>query len=338
MLRTLISLALALFASMTTAKDLSLDEIRTLLLDKEVVILGPSFGGYGQMANSLVDWYLVKGDETIGYKRVSAAYSHASANLRGKRGRVISVEEATFLLKPKKVGETDAFGKPIDASRVINPYIQVIVKAGDDDGLIGTTSYFGNMVGHSIQLASRMDALKSEIENHLARLIGKPLYKTGYTKLLDAALSLQDLLERNKRELARDYETKNLTPMKVVDAKFLEAENAVVIKVELPNGASRLLFGELDYYDSDSAYKPTVLERMQISAVDKIPSKFSAKELAAIKEGKIFRGMSEDALYCSWGYSDKTNDWGRGGKQHIYPGGQYVYVDGKVVRDWQSVK
>jgi hypothetical protein len=333
MLRILISLALALFASMTTAKDLSLDEIRQALLDKEVVILGATFYYHdlGPTANSLRDWKLVEGDETTGYKFFWDAY--ASANLRGKRGRVISIN-----LEPRKVGEIDAFGKPIDASRVINPYIQVIVRADDDARLMGTTGHFGYMIGRSIQLASRMDALKSEIEKHLARLIGKPLYKTGHTKLLDAGMSLQDLLEPNKRKLARDYETKNLTPMKVVDAKLLEAENAVVIKVELPNGASRLLFGELEYYDSASGPASTVLDRMQISAVEKIPSKFSPKELAAIKEGKIFRGMSEDALYCSWGYADKINDWGRGGAQHIYAGSQYVYVDGKVVRDWQSVE
>jgi hypothetical protein len=331
-------LALFLSAFVVHAKDLSLEETRATLVGQPVVVLGSAFGGYGSLSNLLVEWYLVKGDETAGFKRISVAGAYAPAEIVGKRGKVISVEESQTSLRPSKVGQTDAFGKPIDASRVTNPYLQVIVKMDDDGLLIGTTNFFGNMLGHSIQLASRMDAIRAEVDGNLARLIGKTLYKTGYTKLLESALSLQDLLDRNKRGLALDYETRNLTPLKVVDAKFLEAGNAVVIKVELPNGASRLLFGELDYYDMEVGYKQTTLERMQISAVEKIPSKFSPKEVVAIKEGNIFRGMSEDALYWSWGYSEKTNDWGRAGKQHIYAGKQYVYVDGKVVRDWQSVK
>lgn len=338
MLKTVMLLVVLLLLPAAEAKDLSLDEIRTTLLSHEVVILGDSFGGYGPMADSLVDWYLVKGDETNGFKKVSSAYSYASVTLRGKRGSVISVEEATTFLNPKKAGEKDVFGKSIDNARIMDPYVQVVVKFADEDALIGTTNYYGNMLGRSIQLASRADALKKEVEGNLARLVGRTLFKTGYTKLLDSALSLKDLLERNKRELSRDYETNNLTPLKVIDAKFLEAENAVVVKVELPNGQARLLFGELENYDTTYAYKPTLLERMEISAVEKIPAKFSSRELSAIKEGKVFRGMSEEALYWSWGYSEKTNDWGRGGKQHIYHGNQYVYVDGKTIRDWQSVK
>lgn len=338
MLRSLIFFCALLLLPVANAKDLSLDEIRTQLLLQEVVVLGNSFGGYGPMSESLVDWYFVKGDETNDFIRVSSAYSHVSASLRGKRGLVISVEEATTFLSAKKAGNKDAFGMLIDNSSVMNPYVQVVVKLAEDDALIGTTNYYGNMIGQSIQLVSRAGALKMEIEENLARLIGKKLYKTGYTKLLDSTLSLKELLERNKRELSRDYETKNLTPLNVVDTKFLEAENAVVVKVELPNGQIRLLFGYLNNYDRTYAYKPTLLERMNITAEENIPAKFSSRELSAIREGKVFRGMSEDALYWSWGYAEKTNDWGLGGKQHIYHGSQYVYVEGRAVRDWQSIR
>jgi hypothetical protein len=339
MLRTFLLLTAFLLAPLASAKDLSLDEIRGRLLNQEVVVLGRSFGT-GSLSGSLVAWYLVSGDESAGYKKINSnlAGSYAPETVRGKRGIVLSVEQAESHLSPKKVGEKDAFGNTIDGSRVMNPYINVVVKMPDGDLLIGTTTYFSIMMGKTLQLASRADLLKKEIEGVLAQLIGKKLYKAGYTKLLDSALSLNDLLNRNKRELSRDDETKNLTPLKVVDAKLLEAENAVVVKVELPDGQTRLLFGELDGYDTKYGYTPTQLQRMEISAEEKIPAKLSPKELAAIKESKIFRGMSEDALYWSWGYSEKSNDWGRGGKQHIYHGSQYVYVDGKTIRDWQSVK
>lgn len=239
-------------------------------------------------------------------------------------------------LRAKKSGGIDAFGKPIDDSRVMNPKIQVVVKTNDDGVLIGTTGTFGIMNEHYFRLSSRADELKKEMEGNLERLMGKSIYKVAYTKLLDSAISLDDLMDRNKRELATDYQTRNLTPLKIKDAKYLEAENAVVIRVELPSGEPRLLFGKLDRYYAESAYKPSLIERIGISAEEKIPPKLSPREISAIKDGKVFRGMSEDALWWSLGLPEKTNDWGKGGKQYIYPGGLYIYVDGKVVRDWQS--
>lgn len=265
------------------------------------------------------------------------AGAYVSANIRGKRGQAISVEEDNSPLISQKIGQTDVFGKPFDESSATNPYIKVVVKMDEDDLLVGTTGYFGGMLGRTIQLASHVDAMKKEVDENLSRLIGKTLYNTGYTNLLNPNLSLQDLLDPRKRRIYRDYRTKNLTPLKVVDVKFLEEENAVIIKVNLPKGESRILFSKLDNYNSEVRSKETILERMQLSAVEKIPSKFSPREVSAIKEGNIFRGMSEDALRWSWGYAEKINDWGRGGKQYVYSGGQYVYVSGKFVRDWQSV-
>ena len=340
MLRAILLLVTVLFAPFASPSGLSLEEIRGRLLNQEVVVLGNSISSGSQQG--LVDWYLVSGDEASGYKEKKEPFRvrlFAPETVRGKRGVVLSVEQADSSLSRKNVGEKDAFGKVISDSQVRNPYINVVVRVLDDDLLISTTSYYIVMVGMSLRIASRADSLKKEVENILTNSIGKKLYKAGYTKLYDSALSLKDLLDQKKRELSRDYETKSLTPLKVVDAKFLEAENAVVIKVELPDGQTRLLFGDLRSYDNEhgNRAKPS-LQRMRISAEEKIPSKFSPKELTAIKEGKIFRGMSEDALHWSWGYAEKVNDWGRGGKQHIFHERQFVYVDGQGVRDWQSIK
>jgi len=339
------------------AKDLSLEEIRAQLLNQEVVVLGHSFSGSVDryLLGSLVDWHLVRDDEVTGYERSDrlkaslrepetflekmdrlTADRRVPETFRGKRGLVISIELAS-----KKVGEKDAFGNQIDSSRVKNPYIQVVVKVLDGEVMIGTTGFYSSMIGRTIQLVSVADSLKKEIESDLSQLIGKKLYKAGYTKLLDSTLSLKELLDRDKRELHRDHDTKNLTPLKVIDTKFLEAEKAVVLKVELPNGQNRLLFGESDGYDTKYPYKRTLLQRIGISAEEKIPEKFSRNELAAIKRGEILRGMSLEALYWSWGYPEKTNDYGQGGKQlvyHINYGSQYIYVDGKMVRDWHFIQ
>jgi hypothetical protein len=50
--------------------------------------------------------------------------------------------------------------------------------------------------------------------------------------------------------------------------------------------------------------------RMQRSVT--IPEGTSSTELEAIKKGSIIRGMSVDALYLSWGFPIKKNDWGLG--------------------------
>lgn len=355
MLRTALLLITLLLASVAMAKDLSLEEIRAQLLNQEVVVLGTSFSGDRYLSGFLVDWYLVKGDAVTGFERIDRLRASSRApetfqekmdrltaewrvpeTFRGKRGFVVSIEFAS-----EKAGEKDAFGNQIDNSRVKNPYIKVVVKVPDGEVLIGTTHYYNSIIGRTLQLVSVADSLKKEIESHLAKLIGKTLYKAGYTKLLDSTLSSKELLDRDKRELYLDHDTKNLTPLKVIDTKFLEAERVVVLKVELPNGETRLLFGESDNYDITYPYKRTLLQRIGISAEEKIPEKFSRNELAAIKGGEILRGMSLEALYWSWGYPEKTNDYGRGGKQliyHINYGNQYIYVDGKMVRNWQFIQ
>ena len=61
------------------------------------------------------------------------------------------------------------------------------------------------------------------------------------------------------------------------------------------------------------------------------------RDIAAVKEGAILRGMSEKALSYSIGLASKENDWGGGGKQRIYGDRIYVYTkDGKVT-DWQKM-
>lgn len=329
-----------MLVSAAQGKEPSLEEIRGQLLKQEVVVLGRGFGdrGVGSLSGKLVEWFLVSGDKSTGYKGIQSSGSYAPETFRGKRGLVVSVEEAESFFASKKVGEMDAFGKPIGSSHVMNPYIDVVVKMLEGDDLLGTRNFYISLMAGSLRLASRADSLKKDLDGYLAQLINKKLYKTGYTELLNPALSLKDLLDLNKRGLARDYETPNLTPLKVVDAKLLETEDAVVLKVELPNGDTRLLFGALNSYDLGPPGEQTRLQRMQIYAEERISPKLSPKELVAIKDGKIFQGMSEEALYWSWGYPDKSNDWGRGGQQLIYHGSQYVYLAGKRVRDWQAIK
>jgi len=48
--------------------------------------------------------------------------------------------------------------------------------------------------------------------------------------------------------------------------------------------------------------------------------------------------MSELALLWSWGTPKDVNNLGKLGKQYVYPGNQFVYIQGKAVSDWQLIK
>jgi hypothetical protein len=338
MVRTILLLMPFLLAPLVSAEDLALEEIRSRLLNKEVVILEKSHHDGSPLSDTMIEWYLVIGKKSTGYKKNSSiANYHAPDTVIGKRGVVLSIEQAESILPPKKVAEKDVFGKTIEGSQVMDPYLNVVVNVLDEDLLIGTTTYYSLLMGNALQLESQANLIKKEIEDIIAQLMGKTLYKAGYTILLDPSISLKDLFDYNKRGLSRDYNTKNLTPLKVVDGKLFEAENAVVIKVELPDSKTRLLFWDISNYKINGDRK-NQLPSMNITTMEKIPSKFYPNELAAIKESKIFQGMSEDALFWSWGFPEKTSDWGSGGEQYIYYGDQYVYVGGKKNRDWQHVK
>ncbi len=62
-----------------------------------------------------------------------------------------------------------------------------------------------------------------------------------------------------------------------------------------------------------------------------IPATLTSREIAAIRDRKVFRGMTRQAVLYSWGIA-KENDYGRGGSQLVYGDDQFVYLDssGKV--------
>ena len=66
---------------------------------------------------------------------------------------------------------------------------------------------------------------------------------------------------------------------------------------------------------------------------------YTATEKEAIIAGKIFLGMSMDALIESWGKPNDINtsvgSWGAH-KQFVYPNYVYVYVENEKATSWQN--
>lgn len=74
---------------------------------------------------------------------------------------------------------------------------------------------------------------------------------------------------------------------------------------------------------------------------------FTDREWESIQSGTIFIGMSEPALWCSWGgtgiygtINESVGSWGVH-RQYVYrnssySSGQYVYVENGEVTSWQN--
>jgi hypothetical protein len=312
--------ALTLLSFSTWAADLSLAALRAKYLDKRVIVLPGVPSQWGKVV------------EEDGHYTIKRFQRAESGSLAGEQGTVVSLEEHT-----KTEGKLDAFGKPIVAEKIIGPYFDIVVKL-DNGSLIGQTTYETLLKEWGIQSLAEAEKQQREVQARLDKLINKTLYKTGYTRLLEPTLSLDEVSEKNNPDTLPDRTIENLTPMRVRQAKVIPARHMLLIVVDLPTKETRLMVGNLNNVQTRRQFpSETETEMLNISAEPSIPAKFTKRERDAIKRGEIFSGMSQDALWWSWGFPDKSNDWGSGGEQAIYGGHTYVYVKQKIVSDWQQI-
>jgi hypothetical protein len=245
---------------------------------------------------------------------------------------VVSIEDDLF-----RDHYPDAFGRPLSADKIVNSHLNIVVKL-DNGMLIGTSTLAALIERYTFKLVADAETQEKQLQARLDNLINKTLYKTGYSRLLDGALSLDEAARNNTVLTLPDRTVPNLTPMRVLRAKVIPLRNLVLAEVELPSKETRLFASQLsDVRVQKSFPSETETHMLGISAELSIPAKFTKRERDAIRKGEIFAGMSEDALLWSWGFPEASNDWGRGGEQLIYHKRLYVYMKGKTVTDWQEI-
>ena len=329
--RRLFALFTLLWACITShaGEEMTPQQLSDLLIGKDVIILGtPAKDPSGRRPDFLSTWYFMSVPGRFSFEPVPATHA-------GQHAVVVAVTPETTGLNSANSERVDAFGKKLGPSRD-DKTVRVVVKV--DSGLeINTRGLPSNIIGSRLQLVETVDMQTKEIEAALLTVIGKRLLNTAFTQLLPVDMDVSELFDYNKRRFSRDVTTPSLSPLKVTDARLLPAQKAVVLKVALADGGERLLLGSVDNYFLKRDYKATVLDRLSLNAAESIPSNFTAREISSIKAGTIFRGMNQEALIWAWGFPDKSNDWGLGGKQHLYTGNRFVYVRGKAVQDWQVV-
>lgn len=340
-----ICIAIVVFFNIASAQNpptlLSFDSIRSKLLNQVILTYdGENYSSQPRDAlTSMGNWMIAKKISESGYKLSipGTAFSSPAIPIVGKTALVLSVELSSAVENdgPNRI---DMFGKAVELTKALDPEVTVVAQLEDGDKLIGVTGRFSSIYGRSLMLPPDAARLKNDVHSYITSKIGSTIYNVRYTELLPPSLDINEIVSYSIRKEKRDRETPNLLPLKVIDAMYLDSDNAVVLKVALPSGEARLIFGSLEHYYLKRDYKPTQFERMNISALEKSALRFTRSEMDAIKKRNIFRGMSRDALWASWGYEDKSNDWGIGGEQKIFHGSIFVYLKNNSVRDWQMLQ
>jgi len=107
-----------------------------------------------------------------------------------------------------------------------------------------------------------------------------------------------------------------LEPLRIAVAKWDKDSGCALAKLELPNGYGLALVSLDDREECG-----------QSEFLFSVPKYLTVKEKAAIKQRTPVRGMSELALWYAIGFPETENDYGRAGRQLVYPGNVLVYVN-----------
>ena len=198
-----------------------------------------------------------------------------------------------------------------------------------------TSTHFQLLSGH-VRLASEQAEREEEMAKNLPLVIDKSLYATGFSTLYEPDTTLEEIT--GPKEILKRVSVTQIPvfePLRILTAKYIPAEDGVVFKVKLPNGREALTFTNHSYLGIASSDTPFI-KKISGSLLAAIPKELTANEVAAIKQGELFRGMSNDAVFYAFGLPETENDWGNGGKQRIYLKIISVFFDNqnKVV-EWQ---
>ncbi len=320
------------------ARDMTLGEFRNRYLNQRILILQDDIGG------SLCGWEPVKqakdGSFTIDFGK------GASINFKymDQTPTIITIRESSAggsLLS--KGGQKNAMGETLTDDDIVDPYVDVFVRF--DDGQLAECTNFVSLINQhpdywemGLLPVSVRDAHAEIAARNLPSTIGQKVYAVHDSLLFGPAITTAELLDLGSRITKQVRDVPLLTPMIIVASKYNDRYDLIVWKLRLADGreiisAARYRDEDLSESGNDNSFLGRSIGRLLL----KIPSNLTSEELVAISARKIFRGMSRQAVFYSWGVTNE-NDYGKGGRQLVYGDNQFVYLDnsGKVT-DWQSL-
>lgn len=303
----------------------TLREIRQRYLNQQVLLSaeGPQYGEY------FLDWKLVSvkdGRYTVNLLK------HLPLTYKGKPARVIVVQMNA--LQAERGSGVNAMGEKISEDDIPNPYVDIIVQFEDGTTAILTT--YPNHLAENLPLAAAAAVASADIEKNLASIVGQKVYAVGFSHLYPASASLADISGPRERSSRMNIpQALYLEPLTIEKARYIPEDNAVVLKLILPDGSAALAYTPSQYLKM--APKISFLQRAAGTLLGAVPS-LTPKELQCIRTSTIFTGMSGEAVDYMLGFPEKTNDYGIGGKQLVYNSGKLiVYLDrSNNVENWQT--
>lgn len=320
----------------------TLGSIRQTYLNQKVVVGGPVATVGGQ--DFLLDWSipLNSGDRF----EMAVGDPHLPSTYLGKTAKVIVVQADDA---GGGASQTNALGEKNSEDSIVDPYFDLVVEF-DDGKLAMATDYPSGLPGF-VELASRREEDAKEITGKLPNVIGKIVYAAGFSNLYRPTATLAELdgtcdinsncgLKAARDKLAPIVDFPLLRPFRIMAAKYIASENGVVLKIRMPDGREALSFTSQQYITDPKLRNKPFLNWITGSLLSAIPHDFTAREVDAVQQGNLFRGMRKHALEYLLGAADKENNWGAAGKQLIYDHGRtFVYLDSKnKVVDWQFLE
>jgi hypothetical protein len=254
----------------------------------------------------------------------------------GKKANVIAVQ----LHHAQIPGVTDnAMGESVTDDAALNPCFDVVVQF--DDGTTAMTTQYPTTLANAdlAEPISVINAAAERMQRELPDIIGMGVYAAGFTQLYRPDSTTDEIVNQDDSKRVPPEEIPLLVPLTVLAAKYVDSAG-VVIEVQLPNGDKALSLTSMPQLMLPplDGREPTFLKRVIGLLLTDVPHQVTKKELAAIKSGAIFRGMSGHALEYLMGYPDKESNWGEGGKQLTFRKSLLVYVSSSgTVEDWKFI-
>jgi hypothetical protein len=261
------------------------------------------------------------------------------AKYRGQTAKVVAVElaDAANPTQSQTSSSAKPFQKVVSEDAIVDPAFELVAQFAD--GTFAMTVTRLEFLGDRARLVSEQSLREAEMARNLPVIIGKSLYATSLSTLYDPDTTIDDI--KSSREILKRLSAARIPlfePLKILAARYISAEDAVLIRLRLPAGTEVVSFTNAQLLDAAPANSPFI-EKVSGHLLAAVPKDLTANEITAIKQGELFRGMSGAAVFYLFGAPDIETNWGVGGKQRIYLSQISVHFDNKnKVVDWQVLR
>ena len=318
----------------------TLGQVRFVFLNQEVIV-GGTVEDLGR-SSQLLEWRIAAQPGASAHASAPARYVVPNAldglpvRYSGKTAQVIAIQ----LHDSHVTGTTkNALGEAISDDSAINPCFDLVAQFNDGTTAL-TTQYPQTLATANVaELSSVVSAAAERLQRELPFIAGKYIYAAGFTQLYRPDSSLDELARQDASKRVSPADIPLFEPLEIVAAKY-DAPAGVVIEVQLPDGDKALaLTSNTQLFSAPiNGEKQSFLDRVIGLFLSEIPSDLTKKEVAAIRNGSIYRGMREGALEYVLGFPDKESKWEDGGKQLTFRRSLTVYVSAQgTVADWKFV-